>query len=128
MIKKGANQMTITTIYTFAEKIEHALKHQNYPDADRFRLRAFAFLNEVHTFWNRLRIKHMYIFKAPYDQSVDLNKIAKDVAILKNKYDWDSEKRKSEYPSLNGAPYSNYSHSTFNKDNDVTTYDISPYV
>ena len=80
----------ITTLYTVMLPIYQALKNRDYSMAQYKRRVAFVFLNDVFDWWPRWKIKRMYIFKAQYDDSIDMAKIEKDFAKIKER--WDPEK------------------------------------
>lgn len=116
----------ITTIYTYGAQLEKLLRNRDYEQAMCVRCQAFRFLDDVFSFWKRLRIKRMYIFKADYNDLIDLEKVVKDVAFLKRKYHIDL----SQYHQTTYRRTVHYSDTTTdrNKDNDAYLYDVSTFV
>lgn len=117
----------ITTIYTYGVQLEKLLRNHEYEQAIYVRRQAFRFLDDVFSFWKRLRIKKMYLFNANYDCSIDLEKVAKDVAVLKQKYHIDvSQDHQPTYKPI--RYYTSDCTTDHNKDNDVYLYDVSTFV
>ena len=69
----------------------------------------------------------MYFFRADYDCSIDLEKVAKDVAVLKQKYHIDlSQDHQTTYKPK--RYYNSDCTTDRNKDNDAYLYDVSTFV
>lgn len=117
----------ITTLYTVTLPIYQALKDHDYSMAEYKRRVAFVFLNDVFDWWPRWKIRRMYIFKAQYDHSIDIGKVERDFARIKQR--WDPEKMfaKHERSYSTSHTYTDYQSSTKN-DNDTYLYDISSFV
>lgn len=115
----------ITTLYTVTLPIYQALKDHDYSMAEYKRRVAFVFLNNVFDWWPCWKIKRMYIFKARYDHSIDISKVERDFAKIKQR--WDPERMfvKSQTISTNRT-YVDYE--CTKKDNDTYLYDVSSFV
>lgn len=116
----------ITTIYTYGAQLEKLLRNHDYEQAACIRRQAFRFLDDVFSFWKRLRIKRMYIFNADYNDLIDLEKVAKDVAFLKREYHIDfSRDHQTTYKT---TQYNSDITTGRNRDNDTYLYDVSTFV
>ena len=116
----------ITTLYTVTLPIHQALKNRDYSMAEYKRRVTFVFLNDVFDWWPRWKIKRMYIFKAKYDDSIDMAKIERDFAKIKER--WDPQKLFPKKQVTSYRTYIDTDQEISKKDNDTYLYDVSSFV
>ena len=120
----------ITTLYTITVPIYEALTNHEYELAETHRQTTISFINNVFgSFVMRWKLKRMYIFKAMYNESVDIAKVRHDVQYIKDHYSIDALLAKSKSAETTiSRRYTGELDTNSNKDNSTYLYDVSGVV